>query len=110
MEEKIVYFEKPGKENTTEVIKLVLERAKLRDIHKIVLASTRGNTAESFLNAVEGKDIHLVVVPWQFSLTEEGNRFPQELVKELQEKYIWSILERCYLILANYMGQMHQWL
>ena len=86
MEEKIVYFEKPGKENTAEVIELVLERAKLRNINRIVLASTRGYTAKSFLDAVEGKDINLVVVPWQFSLTEEGNRFPQELVKELQEK------------------------
>jgi len=86
MEEKIVYFEKPGKENTAEVIRLVLERAKLRDIHKIVLASTTGYTAKLFLDAVDGKDIHLVVVPWQFSLTEEGNRFPQELVKELKEK------------------------
>ena len=86
MEEKIVYFEKPGKENTAEVIKLVLERAKLRNIKRIVLASTRGYTAKSFLEAVSGKDIHLVVVPWQFSLREEGNRFPQELVEELQEK------------------------
>ncbi len=66
MEEKIVYFEKPGKENTAEVVKLVLERAKLRDINKIVMASTRGYTAKSFLDAVIGKDIHLVVIPWQF--------------------------------------------
>jgi len=87
MEEKIVYFERPGKENTAEVIKLVLERAKIRDINRIVLASTRGYTAKSFLDAVEGKDIHLVVVPWQFSFKkEEGNPFPQELVKELEEK------------------------
>jgi len=42
MEEKIVYFEKAGKENTAEVIKLVLERAKSRDINRIVLASTGG--------------------------------------------------------------------
>src|SRR5680860_464302 len=87
MEEKIVYFEKPGKENTAEVIKLVLERAKSRDINRIVLASTRGYTAKSFLDAVSGKDIHLVVVPWQFNFKkEEGNPFPQELVKELQAK------------------------
>ena len=52
-----------------------------------VLASTRGYTAKSFLDAVSGKDIHLVVVPWQFNFKkEEGNPFPQELVKELQEK------------------------
>ena len=86
MEEKIVYFEKPGKENTAEVIKLVLERAKSRDINRIVLASTRGYTAKSFLDAVSGKDIHLVVVPWQFNFKDEGNPFPQELVKELQAK------------------------
>ena len=87
MEEKIVYFEKPGKENTAEVIKLVLERAKSRNINRIVLASTRGYTAKSFLDAVSGKDIRLVVVPWQFSFKkEEGNPFPQELVKELEEK------------------------
>ncbi|MBU4228076.1 hypothetical protein KJ813_07425 [bacterium] len=88
MEEKIVYFEKPGKENTAEVIKLVLERAKLRNINRIVMASTRGYTAKSFLDAVEGKDINLIVVPWQFNLRKEGqgNPFPQELVKKLQEK------------------------
>lgn len=45
MEEKIIYFEKPGKENTTEVIKLVLERAKLRNINRIVVASIKGYTA-----------------------------------------------------------------
>jgi len=88
MEEKIIYFEKPGKENTAEVIKLVLERAKSRNIKRIVLASTRGYTAKSFLDAVEGKDIELIVIPWQFNLMKdgEGNPFSQELVKELQEK------------------------
>lgn len=72
MEEKIVYFEKPGKENTAEVIKLVLERAESRNIKRIILASTRGYTAKSFLEAVSGKDIHLVVVPWQFSFKKDG--------------------------------------
>lgn len=86
MEEKIVYFEKPGKENTTEVIKLVLERAKLRNINRIVVASTKGYTAKLILDAVEGKDINLVIVPWQFGFMGEENQFPQELVNELREK------------------------
>jgi hypothetical protein len=47
MEEKIVYFENQGQENTQKVIELVLQRAKDRKINKIVLASTRGGTAES---------------------------------------------------------------
>ncbi len=79
---KIVYFEKPGKENTKEVINLVLERAKLRNIGKIVVASTRGVTAKTFSEAVEGKDIKLVVVPWQFGFKGKENPFPQDLVSE----------------------------
>ncbi len=86
MEEKIVYFEKPGKENTREVIKLVLDRAKLRNISSIVIASTRGDTAKSISEAVEGEGITLVVVPWQFGFKGEENPFPQELVTELRER------------------------
>ncbi len=87
MEEKIVYFERPGKKNTTEAIKLILERAKSRNINRIVLASTEGLTAKSFSDAVEGKGINLVVIPWQFGFKKDGgNPFPRELVKELQEK------------------------
>jgi hypothetical protein len=86
MEEKIVYFEKPGKENTGEVIRLVLQRAKQRNISRIVVASTRGNTAKAFSEAVGGKDIHLVVVPWQFGFKVEDHPFPQELVNELRGK------------------------
>ena len=40
MEEKIVYFENRGAENTEETLELALERAKDRGISKIVLAST----------------------------------------------------------------------
>ena len=86
MEEKIVYFEKPGKENTGEVIGLVLERAESRNIRKIVVASTRGNTAKSISEAVEGKNIHLVVVPWQFGFKGKENPFPQEFADELRGK------------------------
>jgi len=84
MEEKIVYFDKPGKENTGEVIKLVLQKAKLKNISRIVVASTRGNTAKSFSEAVEEEDINLVVVPWQFGFKRDDNPFPQELVNELR--------------------------
>jgi uncharacterized protein len=52
MEEKIVYFDKPGKGNTPEVIKLVKERAQARGINQFVVASTRGSTARDFMEAV----------------------------------------------------------
>jgi len=86
MEEKIVYFEKPGKENTVEVIRLVKERAQSREINRFVVASTRGDTARNFLKALNGTDHRLVIVPWQFGFKGEDQPFPKELVSELQAK------------------------
>jgi hypothetical protein len=85
MEEKIVYFETVGKENTPEVLRLVRERAQERGITKVVLASTRGDTARVAADAFAGSDIRLVVIPHQFGFGER-QRFPQELVSELEQK------------------------
>jgi len=41
-----------GKENTLEVLRLVKERAQARGISKIVLASTRGDTARAAADVV----------------------------------------------------------
>jgi hypothetical protein len=86
MKEKIVYFEKPGKGNTAEVLQLVKERAQARGIRRFVVASTRGGTARDFLEAVTGTDQRLVIVPWQFGFKGEEQPFPQELVSELRAK------------------------
>jgi len=86
MQEKIVYFEKPGKGNTAEVIRLVEERAQARGINRFVVASTRGATARDFLNAVAKTERRLVIVPWQFGFKGKDHPFPQELVAELRAK------------------------
>jgi hypothetical protein len=86
VEEKIVYFEKPGKGNTVEVIQLVIDKAQARGINRFVVASTRGVTAKGFLEAVTGTDHRLVIVPWQFGFKGEDQPFPQELVNELRAK------------------------
>ena len=83
MEEKIVYYEKPGKDNTNETLTLVAERAQARGISKIVLASTRGDTARAALAAFAETDIRLVVIPWQFGFGD-NQPFPQDLVSELE--------------------------
>jgi len=85
MEEKIVYFEKPGKENTMNVIQLTKERAQARGIRRIVLASTRGDTARIAASSFEDTGLHLIVIPWQFGF-RDTQPFPQELVAELQKK------------------------
>ncbi len=85
MEEKITYFEQPGKENTEKTLQLVIERAKKRGINKIVLASTRGDTARLAAERFTGTGIQMVVIPWQYGF-RETQPFPAEVVRKLEEK------------------------
>jgi hypothetical protein len=85
MEEKIIYFERPGNENTADVMRLVKERAQARRIKKVVVASTRGETARAAAKALEGTSLHLVVIPWQYGF-RDTQPFPPELVAQLREK------------------------
>lgn len=85
MEEKIVYFEEPGVNNTEETLRLVAERAKTRGIQKIILASTRGDTARLAAERWQGTGIKMVVVPHQYGFGQ-AQRFPPELIAELKQK------------------------
>jgi uncharacterized protein len=85
VEEKIVYFERPGKAHTEETLRLAIERAQARAITTMVVASTAGDTARAAAAAVEGTGIRLIVVPHQFGFTET-QRFPAELVTELEQQ------------------------
>jgi uncharacterized protein len=85
MEEKIVYFEEPGMDNTVKTLQLAAERAKARGISKIILASTRGDTARLAAESLAGTNIKLVVVPHQYGFGER-QRFPGELVSELENQ------------------------
>ncbi len=85
IEEKIIYFEKPGQRNTGTTLDLALARAKSRGIDKIVLASTTGETALIAADLFFGSGIKLVVVPHQYGF-RAGQRFPEALVADLEEK------------------------
>ena len=85
MEDKITYFETPGLENTEATLRLAAERAKARGIKKIVLASTTGETARLALERF-GDGIKLVVVPHQYGFGPGRQRFPAELITELEQK------------------------
>lgn len=85
MEEKNVYFEEPGIGNTEETLRLAIERAKARGINKIVLASTRGDTARLAAERLTGTGITMVVIPHQYSFGQ-AQRFPSELVRILEQQ------------------------
>ena len=62
MVKQIVYFEKPGKENTEETIQLAVKRAKEGDIKKIVVATSSGETGLEVIKAFKGIDVKVIPV------------------------------------------------
>jgi len=54
MESRIVYFEKPGAENTEDVLSIARKRAEELGIITILVASTTGETALKAVEAFEG--------------------------------------------------------
>jgi len=86
LEEKIVYFEKPGASNTETTLRLAAKRAKARSITKIILASTRGETARLAAKTWADTGIKMVVVPHQYGFMSPKQRFPDELVDELAKQ------------------------
>jgi hypothetical protein len=85
MESKIVYFEQPGQENTAATFDVVDQALSELSVSKIVLASTRGDTARHAMDRYQGQDVRLIIVPHQYGFGP-GQRFPPELVERAQQE------------------------
>ena len=67
-EDKIIYFEKPGPKNTSEVLKFAATRAKELNAKKIVVASSTGRTALAAKQAFDSEaQINAVTLVTGFS-------------------------------------------
>lgn len=66
------YFDVPGAENTGDCARFAVERARELGISHIVVASTSGETALTFLDAVEGTGLQLVVVTHVVGFSKPG--------------------------------------
>ncbi len=62
MEKPIIYFEKPGVQNTRRTIEAAVERAKELGIRDVVVASTHGATAQEAWEAFGDPSLNLVAV------------------------------------------------
>jgi len=60
MEAKTVYFENPGEENTAAVLHIARQRAEELGIKKIVVASTRGDTAVKAVAVLKGLKVIVI--------------------------------------------------
>jgi hypothetical protein len=86
---EILYFDRPGPENTDAVVKAVKKRAQNLQVKHLVVASVSGETMLSFWKAMQGMDLKLV------SVTEHAGyqggddvRLSEEKRRELESKGI----------------------
>jgi len=57
MERKVLYFEKPGRDNTEDCLKAVQDILKEGHIRDLVIASTTGETGLRFSEAIKGQGV-----------------------------------------------------
>jgi len=81
----MIYFETPGKDNTSQVLQIAAERAKALGIKKIIVSSTTGATATAAADALKG--FELIIVTHETGLKEAGvQSFPAETRNALEAK------------------------
>ncbi|HEY50464.1 MAG TPA: hypothetical protein G4O20_01500 [Dehalococcoidia bacterium] len=85
MESKTVYFERPGRENTDEVLRIVGQRAGELGIKTVLVASTRGDTAAQAVEALKGLRI-IVVTHSQGFREPNANSFTEENQQIVEDK------------------------
>jgi hypothetical protein len=66
------YFERPGAENTDQLIGRVIDRLRQGDIRHLVVASSTGATASKILPILRDMDVQLVVVTSHCGFEKEG--------------------------------------
>jgi len=86
---KILYFSKPGKENTEAVINCVLERLEKGDIEYVVVATRTGETPVRLMEKLEGKGTKLICVTLHAGYRGIDNLLLEEAYhKKLRDKNI----------------------
>lgn len=82
-EKKIIYFEKPGIENTAVCLEIVKEALKKEPYKHVVVASTSGNTGILFSESLTTSGVNLVVVTHS-----AGFKAPNtiEMAEDIQKK------------------------
>lgn len=85
MESKIVYFEKPGVENTDEVFRIAEQRAEELGIDAIVIASNTGKTGVRAMEAFKNRKVIVITHSVGFR-GENLNELLEENRKIIEDK------------------------
>jgi hypothetical protein len=82
-ERKIIYFEKPGSENTAICLEVVKQAIKENGYKYIIVASTSGDTGLLFSEALKNSGINLVVVTHSSGFKEPNTN---EMLDDIKKK------------------------
>jgi len=90
---EIVYFDKPGPQNTMEVAQAVSKRAQELGIEHVVVASNSGQTALKFWQELKGMKINLVCVSSHAGYSGGDEiRLNEDTKKEMENKGIKTLI------------------
>jgi uncharacterized protein len=83
--EIIMFFDKPGKNNTEQTLNLAFERGKELGLNEVVLASTKGDTAHKALEIFSG--FRITAVTYHCGFKEPFKKMMSDDIKnDLKEK------------------------
>lgn len=87
MEKKVIYFEKPGRDNTEDCLDVV-KRALTKDSYKhIVVASTTGETGLLFVRALKEFRVNTVVVTHSYGFKEPNMiEIPRDIREQIESE------------------------
>lgn len=97
MERKVIYFEKPGMDNTSACLEVVKQAIKEGGYKHLVVASTTGDTGLLFSDTLKGSGINIVVVTHSSGFKESNTiEMPEDMRKKIKgngaEVYTGSML------------------
>ena len=106
MEQKIVYFDKPGKENTDEVLRIANKRAKELGIKNILVASSGGETAVKAVDVFKG--LRVIIVTLAAGARDPNTQEFTEANKKIVESKGGTLLTTTHALggLARAMNQV----
>ncbi|MCX7793303.1 MAG: hypothetical protein N2257_02690 [Thermodesulfovibrionales bacterium] len=85
MQRLVTYFEKPGRENTEECLKIAIQAIKESGYKHLVVASTTGETGLKIVEALKGLNINLVIVTHSTGFKAPNT---QEMHSDVRERII----------------------
>ncbi len=85
MERKVIYFEKPGRDNTGACLEIVKEAVEVEAYRHVVIASTTGTTGLLFAEELDGLPVQSVIVTHSSGFKEPNTvEMPEAVRKEIE--------------------------